>query len=273
MFSRIALTLTFCAAVLQADTLHLRNGSIIQGSLVSASEGVIRFSVGQRVNTFNIGDVSSLQFESRSGQAANQPAPSRNVSSRANNPPFSQRSATEAQADAQPLPAADNSIPAGTQVVVRMIDSVDSSQARVGDTFKASLDQPLMANGNTVIPAGADVITILTDSQQSGKFAGKTELTLDIQSISANGRTYPVQTTGLAQASNSRGSRTAKVVGGTAALGAIIGAIAGGGKGAAIGASAGAATGAGVEAVTAGQRVQIPSETRLTFTLKNGLQI
>ena len=273
MFIRIALSLAFCAAVLQADTLRLRNGSTIQGSFVSASDGVIRFSIGQRVNSFNISDVSSLQFENPNGQAANQTSPGQDNSSGSGNPPFGQRNAPEAQAAAQPSPDANDAIPPGTQVVVRMIDSVDSSQARVGDTFKASLDQPLTAEGKTVIPAGADVVTILTDSQQSGKFAGKTELTLDIQSITANGRTYPVRTTGLAQASNSRGNRTAKVVGGTAALGAIIGAIAGGGRGAAIGAGAGAATGAGVEAVTAGQRVQIPSETRLTFTLKNGLQL
>ena len=98
-------------------------------------------------------------------------------------------------------------------------------------------------------------------------------LTLDIQSIRANGREYRVKTTGVAQISGARGNKTAKVVGGTAALGAIIGAIAGGGKGAAIGAGAGAATGAGVQAVTSGQQVRIPSETRLTFTLQNDLQL
>ena len=67
--------------------------------------------------------------------------------------------------------------------------------------------------------------------------------------------------------------RTAKVAGGTAAVGAIIGAIAGGGKGAAIGAGAGAATGAGVEIATAGQRVRVPSETRLTFVLDSAVRL
>jgi hypothetical protein len=154
-----------------------------------------------------------------------------------------------------------------------MIDGVDSKDARVGQTYHASLDQPITVDGNTVFPRGADVTTVLTNARQSGKFEGKAELALDIESIQADGRTYPVRTTGVVEASNGRGSRTAKVVGGTAALGAIIGAIAGGGKGAAIGAGAGAATGAGVQAVTSGQRVQIPPETRLTFTLKNDLQL
>ena len=62
------------------------------------------------------------------------------------------------------------------------------------------------------------------------------------------------------------------MAGGTAAVGAIIGAIAGGGKGAAIGAGAGAAAGAGAEIVTAGQRVRIPSETRLTFVLDSAVK-
>jgi len=82
-----------------------------------------------------------------------------------------------------------------------------------------------------------------------------------------------VNTETVTEESSSRGKRTAKVVGGTAALGTIIGAIAGGGKGAAIGLGAGAATGAGVEILTKGQRVKIPSETRLTFMLDSAVRL
>jgi hypothetical protein len=73
--------------------------------------------------------------------------------------------------------------------------------------------------------------------------------------------------------SDPRGEQSAKVVGGAAAVGAIIGAIAGGGKGAAIGAGAGGAAGAGAQVITKGQRVKIPSETRLTFTLENAVSL
>jgi hypothetical protein len=62
------------------------------------------------------------------------------------------------------------------------------------------------------------------------------------------------------------------VVGGATALGAIIGALAGGGLGAAIGAASGAAAGTGVQVITKGQRVKIPSETRLFFTLQQPIQ-
>ena len=123
-------------------------------------------------------------------------------------------------------------------------------------------------NGQVVIDRGADALTKLVDSQRSGKLEGRTVMTLDLMSVELNGRTLSVATAGVSRASGSRGARTAKVVAGTAVVGAIIGAIAGGGKGAAIGAGAGGAVGAGAEVMTNGQRVRIPSETRLTFTLQ-----
>jgi outer membrane lipoprotein SlyB len=82
-----------------------------------------------------------------------------------------------------------------------------------------------------------------------------------------------VNTQTVKEESSSRGARTAKTVGGGAALGTIIGAIAGHGKGAAIGAVAGAAAGAGAEILTKGQRVKIPSETRLTFSLEDAVHL
>lgn len=263
MLFRVALPVFICAALLSADTLVLKNGSTIQGSFVSGADGAVRFSSNGEVNRYDVSQIDFIRFDSNS-QSAN---PRRNDTT-----PDDSHSPTR-NSDANRTAAPKGTIPAGTNVVVRMIDNVDSQQARVGQTFQASLDQAVMLNGETVLPQGADVTTVLTDAQSSGKFEGKTSLTLDIQSIRANGHEYRVKTTGVAQVSSSRGSKTAKVVGGTAALGAIIGAIAGGGKGAAIGAGAGAATGAGVQAVTSGQQVKIPSETRLTFTLQNDLQL
>jgi len=158
---------------------------------------------------------------------------------------------------------------AGTNFVVRMIDAVDSETNRVGQTFRATLDQPVMMDGKTIIPRGTDVVVKLTDSKQSGKLTGKAELALQLQSVSINGSMVDINTQTVDKESASRGEKTAKVAGGGAVLGGIIGAVAGGGKGAAIGAGAGAATGAGVEMATSGQHVKIPSETRITFVLDN----
>jgi hypothetical protein len=164
-------------------------------------------------------------------------------------------------------------LPAGTNLTIRMIDAVDSEKNRVGETFQASMDEPVMLNGETVIPRGADVVVKLVDAKESGKLAGKAELTLDLVSVKVNGQMVDVNTQTATQASAGRGGRTAKMAGGGAALGAIIGAIAGGGKGAAVGAAAGAGAGVGAEVLTKGQRVRIPSETRLTFTLDTPVRI
>lgn len=273
--ARVALGLVGCLSLVFADTLVLKSGSSVQGSFISGSDRSIRFATGDHVNTYSITDIDSIKFGGPEANQTNKDAPS--ASGTAADQKNADRNTKDSAASVAPPPGAvvgeGTVVPAGTPIVVRMIDGVDSKEARTGQTFHASLDQPITVDGNTVIPNGADVTTILTNAKQSGKFQGQAELTLDIESIQADGRTYPVRTTGVVEASNGRGSRTAKVVGGTAALGAIIGAIAGGGKGAAIGAGAGAATGAGVQAVTSGQRVQIPPETLLTFTLKNDLQL
>ena len=165
-------------------------------------------------------------------------------------------------------------LPAGTSIVVRMIDGVDSDTARVGQTFSASLDEPVTnSSGETLIPRGTDAVVKLVDSKESGKFTGRAELTLSLQSVRVDGRSVDINTQSVSRESSSRGERTAKVAGGTAAVGAIIGAIAGGGKGAAVGAAAGGAAGAGAEVVTKGQRVKIPSETRLTFVLDSPVRM
>jgi hypothetical protein len=154
-----------------------------------------------------------------------------------------------------------------------MIDDIDSSRDTVGQTFKASIDEAVTVGERTVIPRGADVLVKLVEDKQSGKLSGKTELTLDVVSVMLNGRMVDVSTEEVNRASSSRTGKTGQVVGGTAALGAIIGAIAGGGKGAAIGAVSGAAAGGAVQVMTRGEKVKIPSETRLTFMLQQPIRL
>lgn len=151
--------------------------------------------------------------------------------------------------------------------MVRLIDGVDSQTAKEGDLFRASLDQPVVVNGQTVVQRGVDAQVKLVQAQQSGKLTGKTELTLSLWTVSVDGKMINIDTQNITKASSSRGAQTAKVAGGAAAAGAVIGAIAGGGKGAAVGAGAGAAGGTAVEAGTKGQRVKVASETLLTFVL------
>jgi hypothetical protein len=164
-------------------------------------------------------------------------------------------------------------LPAGTNLVVRMIDGVDSDKNTVGQTFSASVDEPVRIDGNTVIPRGSDAIVKLVDAKESGKFTGRTELTLSLESVKISGRNVDINTQSVTRESDARGAKTARNVGVGAVAGTVIGAIAGGGKGAAVGAAAGSAAGAGTQVVTKGQQVKIPSETRLTFVLDNPVTI
>jgi hypothetical protein len=156
----------------------------------------------------------------------------------------------------------------GTQISIRLIDSIDSEKNQPGDPFHATLNAPLSAEGIEAIPAGTDITGHVVEVKSAGKFAGQSLVVLQLDSITANGRSYNLQTDQYRKEGSSRGKNTAEKVGGGAVLGGIIGAIAGGGKGAAIGAAAGAGVGGGVQAATKSQQIKLPSETVLNFTLQ-----
>jgi hypothetical protein len=164
-------------------------------------------------------------------------------------------------------------VPAGATLTVRMIDSVDSSVNTAGQVFKASLDAPIVVDDRVIVPKGADAYVKLVNASSAGKIKGRSELTLDVQSIVFQGKTYEVSTSDVKQSGSSRGKRSAATIGGGAVLGALIGGLAGGGKGAAIGAGVGAGAGTGVQVLTKGQQIKIPSETRLDFTLQQPFDI
>jgi hypothetical protein len=172
-----------------------------------------------------------------------------------------------------PPPPQKVTIPSGTTMAVRLVDTIDSETAQQGQTFHATLDSALAVDGETVIPSGFDVEGHIVTVQSAGKFAGQSVLVLQLDRLSASGRNYSIQTDQYSRKGSSRGKNTAAKVGTGAGIGAIIGAIAGGGKGAAIGAAAGGGLGGGVQAATKGQQIKLPSETVLNFTLQAPLTV
>lgn len=158
-------------------------------------------------------------------------------------------------------------IPDGTIITVRTIDSIDSQTATTGQYFKGSLDNAVVVDDHVVLPKGLNARLKLVQASSAGKFKGTSELTIALDTITYQGKTYTLSTSDVQEKGGSRGKRSAAVIGGGAALGALIGGLAGGGKGAAIGAGVGAGGGTAVQALTKGQQVKIPSETRLDFTL------
>jgi hypothetical protein len=165
-------------------------------------------------------------------------------------------------------------IPAGTSIAVRLLDRVDSGRNHPGDSFRATLNSPILdASGATVVPAGYEVTGKIIDAKSAGRFAGSSALALELTQLSVNGKQYELQTDQYTRRGKSRGKSTAEKVGGGAALGAILGGIFGGAKGAAIGATMGAGAGTGVSAAGKGEEVVLRPETALNFELRSPISV
>jgi len=193
-------------------------------------------------------------------------------------PPSSVASSSSKQ-DVEPAPRHRPSepesvtIPSGDRLSVRTVDAIDSGHASEGQTYRATLDAPLVSSGRVVVPAGAPVTLAVQSVKGAGRIKGNSELTLRVTSIQDGGRNYPVSSTVYSDEGKARGKQTAVKTGVGAAAGAVIGAIAGGGKGAAIGSAAGGGAGFGWNALTHGQQIKIPSESVLSFRLEAPLTL
>jgi hypothetical protein len=164
-------------------------------------------------------------------------------------------------------------VPAGTRILIRMVDSIDSSKQQTGYRFTASLETNLQAEDTVVAPRGSKLYGRLAQASSAGRMSGSSELTLELTDIVINGTAYPLLTSTYEVKGKGEGGNTAKKVVGGAGLGALIGGIAGGGKGAGIGAAAGAAGGTAIAGAKKGQQLQIPSETLLEFRLQQPVSL
>jgi len=267
------------AAMANADTLTLRSGDRIQGTFIGGSARQIRMDVNGDVRVFEIDQVRGITFQGDEVAPGPRNDGPRSDVGRDDRPRL--RRADGAQEppayvpdnNSAPRAALGVTLDPGTNITVRMIDSVDSDKARTGQTFRASIDEPVAVGDQVVIPRGAEVLTKLVAEQQANKINGRPSLTLVVMSVTVNGQPVDVTTSDVQTEGSSRGKKSAGVIGGGTALGAIIGGLAGGGRGAAIGAVSGAAAGTGVQVLTKGESVRIPSETRLTFRLQNPVRL
>lgn len=206
-------------------------------------------------------------------QRSNEPVVTDRTTTMAQNAaPAPVQAAPQATPSAPPKPSTVT-IPDGTEFTIRLIDPVDSEKNQAGDTFHATLAQPITVGEEIVIPQGADVEGRVVEAKNAAHFAGASSLTLELSRLMINGKSYTLQTDQWTKQGTARGKNTAAKVGGGAALGAIIGGIAGGGKGAAIGAGVGAGAGTGVQAATRGQQVKLGPEAELNFRLQTPLTV
>jgi hypothetical protein len=147
------------------------------------------------------------------------------------------------------------SLPAGTPLHVRMVDELDTAKAQPGDSFRASLDKPVVVDGRTVASKNAPVQGKVIDVVSSGRLKRPASLTLKLTQVTlSNGRIASVETAPYTLDGKSHNLRNAVLIGGGAAAGAVLGGVAAGG-------------GAGVATayLTGKQEIVVPSETEFQF--------
>lgn len=264
----VCVGLAWMAATASADTLQMKDGRVIQGRFLGGTQASVQFETKGKIELYNVDDIISVTF---TGAPLASPAPP-SASTAPPPPPAASAPASAPMPAPAPAPspaanATSITVPAGTDLLVRMIDSVDSDKNNVGDRFRASLEQDFVVDGVVVATKGTDVYGRLSEAKEAGHIQGKSQLKLELTDILIHNRLQPIMTGDYEVSGSSRGADTAKKVGIGAVAGTVIGAIAGGGKGAAIGAAVGAGAGAAVQVITKGEQVHVPSETLLDFRI------
>jgi len=259
-----------------SDTLVLKSGERVSGFFEGGSARVVKFRSSEGVlKDYDILSVQQIQFgEDKASTSSSSSSSTASRLTNSNEPP---RLVPGNERVTRPTSAnAANTawtIPTGSQITIRMIDGVNSERNKIGDQFIAVVEEAVYQGGIEVIPRGADVRGRIANINEAGRIAGAAQLGLELTQITVNGIPYSVTTSEYQEKGESRGGQTAKRAAAGAGIGAVIGAIAGGGKGAAIGAGVGGGGATAVQVLTKGEKLNIPSETKLEFTLRAPLVI
>jgi hypothetical protein len=273
-------------------TVTLKDGTTFSGSVTKSDTSTITLqSANGESRTYPMTQVATVQYGDQpatsqapvASQYPQQPnpappppvqAPPAQTSQAP--PPTYQR---ESQREPQPAPrvAELRTIPSGTTLRVRNNETISSETASPGQTYSAVVAEDVLdTNGRVAVPRGSNATLVVREASGQGKIQGRSELVLDVGSVSVGGRSYRLETADLVEKGKEgvgANKRTAIFTGGGTALGGIVGALAGGGKGAAIGALAGAGAGTATQAVTRGKALRVPSETILSFQLEAPVRI
>jgi hypothetical protein len=232
----------------------LKQGDVVQGLLVTANSREVIFMFPNGVQqSYPVGMVLGIDFAPLV-RPTPPPAPAL--------PPTPPPTTIPQPPLPKPAPGAVVTIPAGTQVSVRMLDSIDGKTAQPGSRYRATVDDPVSIGSQPVIPRGANCVVEVV-SQRAGE-----GMALRLRQIAVAGKNYSTSTEyaeiGATGTSKKRSALRRGV--GLGALGAGIGAAAGGSEGAEI-AAAGAGVGAASAAGAKGKQISVPTETRLIFRL------
>ncbi len=233
-----ALFLVLLTGFSVADTLELADGTVMEGDFIGSSNGIVMFNAGDSIEAYPESEVVGIFL-------------------------------SDGVATAQKMAAAPTrsvlSVPAGTRLVIRMADTIDSKRHGVGQKFRGQLEGALVANGITVAPRGTFLYGMVTSAQKSGRVAGKSAMSMEFTDIMIDDQLYPIATAGLAAQTGGEGKNTARRTARAAAVGGLISGSSG--------AKTGAKVGFGVSLLTSGDSINIPAGTLLETTLRIPLNI
>jgi len=256
-------------------TVFLRDGSTFSGTVTATSPQQITVAGDdkQTTRTIDMKDVKTVDY-------GDQPVPAAPPAQ-----PTPEQAAVETQQHAEQhyhpeesaIQTRTHVVPAGADIAVRTEDTIDSGRAVEGQTYPAEVARNVLdAEGQVVIARGSNALIVIRSAAKGGHFRGTSDLVLDLESLSVEGRRYELSTADVVEqgkAGIGKNRRTAEYTGGGALVGTIIGAIAGHGKGAAIGGVSGGAAGAAGQLITRGGAIHLPPETLLTFRLDQPLRV
>ena len=224
------LFLALIAGYSAADTLQLADGTLLEGDFVGSSNGIVMFNVGDSIEAYPESEVAGIFLGGDGGPAQ------------------------------QPETQTGTTVPAGTRLTIRMVDSIDSRRHNVGHKFRGQLEGALVVNGVTVAPRGTILYGTITAAQQSGRAVGQSQLSMEFTDIMIDDQLYPIATEGLAAQTGGEGRRTVGRTARAAALGGLID----GSKGA----KTGAKVGLGASILTGGESLNVPAGTLLETALR-----
>jgi len=225
------------SSIVVADTLELSDGTLLEGDFVGSSNGIIMFNTGDGIEAFPEEQVVGV---------------------------FLSAGVANAEKQRTQVPSM-LTVPAGTRLVIRMTDSIDTRRHGTGHRFRGQLESALAVNGATVVPRGTFVHGRITQSKQSARVAGSSELVIEFTDIMIDDQLFEIKTTGLQARTNNEAGRT---VGRTARAAALGGLISG-----SSGARTGAKVGVGASILTSGASINVPAGTILETSLGAPLEL